>query len=74
VREVFEIDRAQFMPPPKVGQGIDTRLLLGIARYGELFIMLLDSGRLFSDDDLELLKDMAEPEDATPPEALTAAV
>jgi len=75
VREVFEIDRALLMPPPRVGHAVDTRLLRGIARYGERFIMLLDIERLFSEDDLGMLKDMGEEqtEDAPSEEHAVAA-
>lgn len=60
VREVFAINLEQLLPPPKAGRAVGTGLLRGLARYEERFIMLLETDRLFSDEDCGLIKDMEE--------------
>lgn len=52
VKEVFEMERDQIKPPPKMGAAVRADLLKGIGRHGKQFILLLDVNKIFSDEDL----------------------
>lgn len=52
VKEVFEMERDQIKPPPKMGAAVRADLLKGIGRHGKQFILLLDVNKVFSDQDL----------------------
>ncbi|GAB6038752.1 chemotaxis protein CheW [Fundidesulfovibrio butyratiphilus] len=75
VKEVFEMERDQIKPPPKMGAAVRADLLKGIGRHRKQFIMLLDVNKVFSDEDLcaatQLVSDVpVEREDpASTPEA-----
>lgn len=55
VREVVEIPPEQIDPPPRMGTGIKTDFIKGMASQEEEFIMLLDINKVFSAEELALL-------------------
>ncbi|MBF0422426.1 MAG: chemotaxis protein CheW [Magnetococcales bacterium] len=52
VREVMELDPARIEPAPKMGTGLRTDFIRGMGRNGERFVILLDTDRVFSSEEL----------------------
>ncbi|MCK9296464.1 MAG: chemotaxis protein CheW [Desulfobulbaceae bacterium] len=52
VKEVIEIAPDQIEPPPEMGTRWKKDYILGVGKYQEEFIMLLDIKKLFSTDEL----------------------
>ena len=52
VKEVLELDAQTIAPPPAMGADAERACIQGIARHNGRFIMLLDTARVFSDEDL----------------------
>ena len=55
VREVFEMTSDQINPPPRMGTSIRTDFIRGMGKQNEEFIMILDIGKVFSQEELELV-------------------
>jgi purine-binding chemotaxis protein CheW len=55
VREVFEMGSDQINPPPRMGTAIRADFIKGMGKQDEEFIMILDIGRIFSQEELQLL-------------------
>jgi purine-binding chemotaxis protein CheW len=53
VQEVIEMEPLSIEPPPKIGSGLQTDLIRGIGKREGKFIMILDTDRVFSGDELE---------------------
>ena len=49
VKEVVNINPEQIDPPPEMGQGIDARFILGMAKLGERVSILLDMEKVIGD-------------------------
>jgi len=64
VEEVLELDQSQIEPPPRLGTRLKTDFLKGMGKRGEEFIMLLDIGKIFSADELDLLQGASESREA----------
>ncbi|MCV2886441.1 chemotaxis protein CheW [Aestuariibacter sp. AA17] len=61
VKEVVELDTSDIKPPPKLGNVIDNKFILGMVEYNKLLIILLSLARIFSDDELQHIADGSEP-------------
>ncbi|MBO9703133.1 MAG: purine-binding chemotaxis protein CheW [Sporocytophaga sp.] len=57
VQEVLEIQQAQIQPSPSLGSKYKAEFLEGMTKYHEDFIMLLNIDKVFSADELILVKD-----------------
>ena len=55
VREVFEMTSDQINPPPRMGTSIRTDFIRGMGKQNEEFIMILDIGKVFSQEELALV-------------------
>ena len=55
VREVFEMGSDQINPPPRMGTAIRADFIKGMGKQNEEFIMILDIGRVFSPEELQLM-------------------
>lgn len=60
VQEVLEIEPHQILPPPNIGSKYRSEFITGMYKLtDEQFIMLLDMDKVFSADDLLVLKETA---------------
>lgn len=53
VKEVMSLDPDQVNPPPKIGAKLRTDFIRGMGKQGNHFIIILDTGRVFSAEALE---------------------
>jgi purine-binding chemotaxis protein CheW len=51
VREVVDLDSTQIEPPPHIGTGTRTGLILGIGKKEDKFLLILDIEKLISKED-----------------------
>ena len=56
VEEVIDLEPEQIEPAPRIGTGIKTEFILGMGKRDTHFIMLLDIDKVFSAEDLALLR------------------
>lgn len=62
VKEVMELDYSQISPAPRIGSRVDTRFIMGMGKYDDEFVIILDLPKVFSKVELEQLVDTsAEP-------------
>ena len=57
VREVFEMTSDQINPPPRMGTSIRADFIRGMGKQNEDFIMILDIGKVFSQEELARVHD-----------------
>lgn len=57
VREVLEIRSDQIEPPPRLGARLKTEFMTGMGKVDEQFLILLNIDRVFSCDDIAVVKD-----------------
>jgi purine-binding chemotaxis protein CheW len=57
VREVFEMTSDQINPPPRMGTSIRADFIRGMGKQNEDFIMILDIGKVFSQEELTRVHD-----------------
>lgn len=57
VAAVIELEQKQIEPPPSIGSKFKSNFIYGMAKHDEKFIMLLDMERVFSDMEIEELKE-----------------
>jgi purine-binding chemotaxis protein CheW len=57
VREVFEMSGDQINPPPRMGTSIRADFIKGMGKQNEEFIMILDIGKVFSSEELQILRE-----------------
>lgn len=60
VQEVVQLNTEQIEPPPKLGTTIKTDFIKGLGKYNDDFLILLDIERLFSMEELSIMKDTKE--------------
>lgn len=74
ISEVLRLSNDAIEPPPRIVAGIDSRFLKGIGRVGKRLLILLDLDRIFSEEELHRLSEVAEDglETAHRPAAQTA--
>ncbi|MBF0621145.1 MAG: chemotaxis protein CheW [Magnetococcales bacterium] len=56
VNEVMELRKDAIEPAPKIGTGIDTDYILGMGKQGNNFVILLDTQKVFSMEEMGVLK------------------
>jgi purine-binding chemotaxis protein CheW len=64
VREVFEMTSDQINPPPRMGTSIRADFIRGMGKQNEEFIMILDIGKVFSPEELQVMRGVEEQETA----------
>ncbi len=57
VQEVLDVLPVDISPPPRIGSRLRTEFIKGMGRRDERFIMLLDIDKVFSVDELGVVKD-----------------
>ena len=55
VLEVFEMANDQITPPPRMGTSIRADFIKGMGKQNEEFIMILDIGKVFSAEELQMM-------------------
>uniref|UniRef100_I2PYB4 Chemotaxis signal transduction protein n=1 Tax=Desulfovibrio sp. U5L TaxID=596152 RepID=I2PYB4_9BACT len=60
VHEVVEIHAEDIAPPPDMGLAVPAEFVLGLARLGDGFVMILDVDRLFSLEELAARRPRAD--------------
>ena len=58
VQEVIDLDPDQIEPPPRIGARLKTKLIKGMARREDQFIILLDFDKIFSSEDLAVAREL----------------
>jgi purine-binding chemotaxis protein CheW len=56
VCEVIDLDAAQIQPAPRLGSRIRTDYLKGLGHHQDRFVILLETGRIFREDELERIQ------------------
>src|SRR6266404_5829165 len=70
VRQVIDLKPQEIEEPPSFGTRVKVDYLLGMARAGKKFCLILDTEKVLSTDELlELPDSVAEPEDLAPEDA-----
>ena len=57
VQEVLEIDSKDILPAPSIGNKYKTEFIKGVYMVNEEFVMLLDMDKIFSTDELIIIKE-----------------
>ena len=60
VDEVLDIEKSSISPPPLVGSEGHARYIDGVGKLGDKIVLLLNSEKMLSDDDLEMLASFAQ--------------
>jgi purine-binding chemotaxis protein CheW len=56
VKEVIDIDGENVEPPPRIGTAVDVEFIEGIGKIGDEFVIILDINKVFSEEDIKLVK------------------
>ncbi|MBU2515379.1 chemotaxis protein CheW [bacterium] len=56
VKEVMDLDREHIEPPPSIGTRLNTEFIEGMGKMGDQFIIILDIEKIFSSEELDLVK------------------
>jgi purine-binding chemotaxis protein CheW len=56
VQEVLDLDADHIEPPPRIGSRLHTDFITGIGKHGERFIIILDLDKLFSADEISVVR------------------
>lgn len=57
VKEVMTLNPDQVEPPPKIGTRLRTEFIRGMGKHGEQFIIILDTDKVFSSEEIGQLQD-----------------
>ena len=60
VKDVISIDDNEIMAVPKMSNKIKKELITGIVKQNDDFIMMLDIAKMFSEQELEVINELAE--------------
>jgi purine-binding chemotaxis protein CheW len=60
VQEVLDIDAAQIDPPPPLGAAVDISFILGMGKVKEDVKILLDIGKVLTEDELAQLGELSQ--------------
>jgi purine-binding chemotaxis protein CheW len=60
VKEVINIDSENIEPAPKIGTAVDVEFIDGIGKIGEEFVIILDINKVFSEEDIKLVKSIGK--------------
>lgn len=64
VNEVLEIPLADTEPPPSFGASIRSQFIRGMGNVAERFVIILDIGHILLADELQLVSDVADQDEA----------
>jgi purine-binding chemotaxis protein CheW len=56
VQEVLDLEPESIAPAPKIGTKLSTEFIKGMGRRDDRFIIILDIDKVFSSDELSLVK------------------
>lgn len=56
VQEVYEIEPQNIEPAPKIGTRLKTDFIKGMGKREDGFIIILDTNKVFSDEELEIIQ------------------
>jgi purine-binding chemotaxis protein CheW len=59
VSEVLELTNDQISPPPSLGNSYETEYLSGMAKHNDNFIMIIDTNKVFADDEIINISDIS---------------
>ncbi len=62
VQEVVEMGEEHIKPPPQIGVKLNTEFINGMGERDENFIIILETNRIFSTEELSLIKNNEEAE------------
>ena len=60
VQEVIDLEAGQIEPPPRLGASVDARFIRGMGKHDERFVIILDADRVFSGEELSLVRGAGE--------------
>ncbi len=60
VQEVMDLGSDQIEPPPRIGTRLNTKLIKGMGKRDDKFIIILDIDKVFSADELAMARDIGE--------------
>ncbi len=60
VQEVLDLDPDQIEPPPRIGTRLNTKVIKGMGKRDNQFIIILDIDKAFSADELAMVRDVDE--------------
>ena len=60
VQEVMDLGPDQIEPPPRIGIRLNTKLIKGMGKRDDKFIIILDIDKVFSADELAMAQDLGE--------------
>lgn len=60
VQEVIDLEPDQIEPAPKIGTRLNTEFIKGMGKRNEQFLIILDIDKVFSADELSIVKDAGE--------------
>ena len=63
VQEVMDLDPDQIEPAPRIGTRLNTKFIKGMGKRDNHFIIIMDIDKIFSTDELTMVRDMGD-EDA----------
>lgn len=55
VQEVIELTPEMIEPAPRIGTRLDTEFIMGMGKYNEDFLIILNIDKVFTSDDLSLI-------------------
>lgn len=55
VQEVVELEETEIEPAPRIGSRLDAEFIAGIGRKNEGFVVILDTNRIFDEEDMAAL-------------------
>lgn len=60
VQEVLDLDPDQIEPSPRIGTKLKTEFIRGMGKRGDYFIIILDIDRVFSAEEIAVVRDSGE--------------
>jgi purine-binding chemotaxis protein CheW len=60
VQEVVELDPSQIEPPPRIGMKLDIDFIKGMGKLNDDFLIILDTDRIFSFDEVTVLAEITD--------------
>ncbi len=61
VREVIQLESSDIEPPPRIGTRLNTEFIKGMGKKEEQFIIILDINKVFSLEELTMVKETQKP-------------
>ncbi len=56
VKEVMTLESNLIEPPPRIGTKLRTNFIQGMGKHGDQFIIILDSNKVFSSNELDVMQ------------------